>query len=524
MAQPILSPVFAWFTSAGLPASGYKLNTYFAGTSTPQATYTDSTLGTPNANPVVLNSQGYAPVWIGSGTYKFVLTDSLNNVIWTADNVSQAGGGGSGGSSSTSEWVTDTAVPTFISATSFSFVGDRTSTYHVNRRIKSSNTAGTIYSTITAASFGAGITTITVSNDSGALDSGLSSVSYGILDSVNVSYPANIGGGGGSTPILYNGDFGVWQRGAGGSASFTGISSRTYTADRWQAQHTGGSCLVTQVAGSVGRYGAKVQRTAGNAVTADVQFAQSLEINDCAGLAAAGTPLTISLNLKAGANYSPTSSNIRVRVLAGKDAGDTNILFGYTSPLSVIDTTFAITTTSTRYTLTGTIPAASGYTEFGVIISFTPVGTAGADDSITVEKVRLEANASATAFAALPFGLEVARCQRYYEKSFTYATAPAQNVGGSTNYATFIAGKAGATTQFGQVYFLVQKRTTPGFTSYNPAAANAQPRDVTAAGDCSAVGLSASGDRGFWLSCTGNAGTAVGNQIQVGWIADADIG
>lgn len=89
MSNAILSPVLRqrFFDLNGLPLSGGQLFSYTAGTSTPQATYTDSTMATPNANPVVLDSAGYANVWLGSGAYKFVLEDSLGNVLWTVDQV-----------------------------------------------------------------------------------------------------------------------------------------------------------------------------------------------------------------------------------------------------------------------------------------------------------------------------------------------------------------------------------------------------------------------------------------------------
>ncbi len=80
-------PVLQFFTSAGLPLVGGQLFSYQAGTTTPLATYTDSTGGTPNANPVVLDSQGKCVVWLGTAAYKLVLKDSLNNVIWTSDNI-----------------------------------------------------------------------------------------------------------------------------------------------------------------------------------------------------------------------------------------------------------------------------------------------------------------------------------------------------------------------------------------------------------------------------------------------------
>jgi len=74
--------------AAGVPLNGGLLYTYAAGTTTPQATYTDSTGATANSNPIVLDSRGEANIWLGSSTYKFKLCDSTNTEIWTVDNVS----------------------------------------------------------------------------------------------------------------------------------------------------------------------------------------------------------------------------------------------------------------------------------------------------------------------------------------------------------------------------------------------------------------------------------------------------
>lgn len=86
--QLSLWPKFQALTAAGAPLAGGKLHTYAAGTSTPLATYTDSTGGTPNANPVILNSRGEADVWLTEGSgYKLTLTDSADVTVWTVDNV-----------------------------------------------------------------------------------------------------------------------------------------------------------------------------------------------------------------------------------------------------------------------------------------------------------------------------------------------------------------------------------------------------------------------------------------------------
>jgi hypothetical protein len=71
----------------GAPLAGGLLYSYQAGTSIPQGTFSNST-GTPNTNPVVLDSNGYCDLWLNPVlVYKFVLTDSLGDVLWTEDQV-----------------------------------------------------------------------------------------------------------------------------------------------------------------------------------------------------------------------------------------------------------------------------------------------------------------------------------------------------------------------------------------------------------------------------------------------------
>ena len=88
----IPSPVMQFFDANGNPLVGGKLFTYAAGTTTPQATFTDYTGGTANTNPVILNSRGEAAVWCGDNRYFMVLKDANDVEIWTSDNVNGANG------------------------------------------------------------------------------------------------------------------------------------------------------------------------------------------------------------------------------------------------------------------------------------------------------------------------------------------------------------------------------------------------------------------------------------------------
>jgi hypothetical protein len=179
-------------TIGGLPASGGKIFTYIAGTSTKLATYADSAGTILQANPIILNSRGEpaSPIWLTEGlTYKFVFapstdTDPPASPIRTIDNIS----GINDTTVTIDQWVASGFTPTYISATSFSVSGDKTSDFHVGRRVKLLVTAGTVYGVISITAYAA-LTTVTVVLDSGVLDAGLSSVSLGLLTADNTSSP-----------------------------------------------------------------------------------------------------------------------------------------------------------------------------------------------------------------------------------------------------------------------------------------------------------------------------------------------
>lgn len=78
-----VSTIFQYFTDLGVILAGGKVNTYQAGTSNPQATYTDSTGVTPNANPLILASNGRlnnVQIWQPIGVKIKVIVTDANNV------------------------------------------------------------------------------------------------------------------------------------------------------------------------------------------------------------------------------------------------------------------------------------------------------------------------------------------------------------------------------------------------------------------------------------------------------------
>ena len=77
------------FDDYGDELNGGTINSYAGGTSTPKATYTDSTGGATNANPIVLDAAGrdQGGIWLTEGeAYKFILKKSDGTTLDTIDN------------------------------------------------------------------------------------------------------------------------------------------------------------------------------------------------------------------------------------------------------------------------------------------------------------------------------------------------------------------------------------------------------------------------------------------------------
>jgi len=87
LSLPISAPNFRVFDRNGEPLVAGKLYSYRAGTAIPLATYTHVSENTTNTNPVILDSEGAARIYLGEGTYKLVLQDQFGVVQWSVDNV-----------------------------------------------------------------------------------------------------------------------------------------------------------------------------------------------------------------------------------------------------------------------------------------------------------------------------------------------------------------------------------------------------------------------------------------------------
>jgi hypothetical protein len=324
--------------------------------------------------------------------------------------------------------------------------------------------------------------------------------------------------------VLTNGSFQVWQRGT----SFANATTVVYGPDRWglwrgSPPFTLGATVSRQTGDSPSRYCARVQRDSGNTSTTSVVFRQALTTEN--SIALRGKRLGMRFKARKGANFSASSSILTASVISG--TGTDQHPSAYTGSATQASTTCTLTTSWQYFTLdVETIAGSVTELAFGFI--YTPVGTAGAADYFEVQEVQVvpisDSNVDVGDYPWRSFEEELAACLPYYEKSFAYATAPAQNAG--TDGAFWFPQLQGASTSQRSpfiAYKAIKRSSTPTVTLYNPAAASAQIRNTTDATNWTLSTAEQGNANGFIVQGTSAAGSATGELQAVHWTAEAEI-
>ena len=248
-----------------------------------------------------------------------------------------------------------------------------------------------------------------------------SKVNYATGDILTATNMNDIGGainlldgaqGSAGKNTVINGGMDIWQRGT----SIAGTTS-SFSADRWQSYRSvAGSTFSRQVTGDTTnlpniQYCIRVQRDSGNTSTTGIFLTQNFETVNSIPLA--GKTVTLSFYARAGSNYSRVSSGLAVSLATGTGTDQNGLTGSYTGSATAISQTATLTTTWQRFTYSATLAATT--TELNTTFSFTPVGTAGANDYYEITGVQLEAANTASNFqrAGGNIGGELALCQRY---------------------------------------------------------------------------------------------------------------
>lgn len=331
--------------------------------------------------------------------------------------------------------------------------------------------------------------------------------------------------------VVDNGGMEVWQRGAGSSASIAvGASTTAYTVERWYLlTQANQASVVAAVAGltSQSNLAAKITRNNGQTGVGQIDFAYPLDTDEIVRMR--GQKVSFSFVAKAGANWSPASGTLFVQVFVGTGAVGKRGNTPYASETVIMSTNINLATSAQGViAVPGSVTVPTNATQAEVTFFWTPVGTAGADDSVIIDDVQLETGVFASTFERMPFDVVLQKCKRHFWKTFLYGTAPAQNVGVNTGEIQETVGKAGATVLADNIVIRhpLSMRGTPAITTFNPRANNAQvaresggssPADQTATATLNVTSETTT------ITATGDAAGAVGDLIGVHITADAGI-
>lgn len=149
----------------------------------------------------------------------------------------------------------------------------------------------------------------------------------------------------------------------------------------------------------------------------------------------------------------------------------------------------------------------------------------GASDALGVAEFQLTQGTDLVDYKAPPLAEEVLRCERFFYKTFTYATVPVASAGVTTGCVKWSAGVAGAVAGTWSTHqFTVPMFKIPTITLFNPAAAGAQVRQIGAtAGDCTSSVAAETTTHSTAFTTTPGASAVVGTILGVHFTADAEF-
>lgn len=312
--------------------------------------------------------------------------------------------------------------------------------------------------------------------------------------------------------MAINGSFAVSQFAAA-------TTDNGYAIDGWRLllENANGATAAQDTADVPTGAGHALKLTVGSGNNGKFGVMMPLENHDI--LAIRGGVASLRVPLKATAGLVDGTGKIRIGIAqftgtADAISGDPISSWGAegTNPTLAANWAFAntpaalsVTTSWGDFTLENVSISASA-TNLAIIIWCDDRTTTTTTDILRIGGyVTLVQGAKAPVAMVLPFGEELARCQRYFCKSFAPATNPAEGVA-----STWWPGFAWATTNMGvtQICYPVQMRVAPTVTYYKPAAITGtngmwQWFDGSAYQTASAMTTNAAADQnGFSVSLT----------------------
>ena len=213
------------------------------------------------------------------------------------------------------------------------------------------------------------------------------------------------GGQLGRRNLLINGNFVIAQRGT------SSTTMNDYFVDRWRTFGGPSGFTISRqddLTYPDGKYGIRMHRTQNNTQTNNHGVGQGVETKTSKVIA--GKRVTLSFKARRGADFSGSSNQLTATINGGEGTDENPFGMTNTNGASVACT---LAETAASYQLSFDVP--SDKTQLTVLFSYTPSGTAGANDWFEVADCQLEVGEK-TPFEILSEGEQLALCQRYFQK------------------------------------------------------------------------------------------------------------
>lgn len=323
---------------------------------------------------------------------------------------------------------------------------------------------------------------------------------------------------------LYNGNFNIWQR----NTTFT-PNDDTYICDRWNALvETNGSWTFardTAVPSSGSHYSLKATNVTLNNQCAFVQILEAKDSYPLVGhnvsfmMQAKTTGTEIAKLRVAILSWTGTEDTVTSDVISAwaQDGTEPTWAANWTREGSIMDAT--LTASFQRFTLEN-VAIDTASTKNVAVVIWVDDGTIAANDDFWITQAQLNIGTKALQFQPRSFTEELQLCQRYYAKSYPYATVPGSADGYTQQMPQMFADTAADT--HGTVTWPTTMRVTPTLTMYAADAATgagtaARARDNTVGGleTISATTHNEFGMSNFTTSTTFVAGRAYGYNYTV---------
>jgi len=298
--------------------------------------------------------------------------------------------------------------------------------------------------------------------------------------------------------LIINGAMQVWQRGT----SFTTSSSGTFSADRW-ASNAGASTVFSRSTDVPTGFHYSLS-VAGSAYTG---IRTRIEAADCKRIA--GQEVTFSWYAKR------TAGTGDMKTYLGYASAEDN--FGTVTLIEEVVNTASASVSSdwARYTYTVTLPANAANGLHFVVFN----GSASGAVTTLYTGVQLEVGSIATPFEHEMLSDTLHKCQRYYEKSHDYGTAPTHGFSGTGFEIWQSRATSGTSAVYYTIQYKVRKRASASVTTFNNTASGAGYYHISGNADYTNGSING-GDRKFSMRMpsTGNQ-----NEYLFSWVSDAEL-